>query len=53
MGLPWCIAALGPVAAGALAEPAHGGSPVLALSWLGLAIPVALVASLLVRSRSV
>jgi FSR family fosmidomycin resistance protein-like MFS transporter len=51
MGLPWCVAALGPVAAGVLAEPARGGSPVLALSWLGLAIPLALVASLLVRPR--
>ena len=35
MGLPWCVAALGPVVAGVLAEPAHGGSPVIALSWLG------------------
>ncbi|MCU0291040.1 MAG: hypothetical protein MUF10_03495, partial [Thermoanaerobaculaceae bacterium] len=51
MGLPWCVAALGPVIAGTLAEPAHGGSPAIALSWLGLAIPVALIASLLVRPR--
>ncbi len=51
MGLPWCVAAIGPVAAGVLAEPAHGGSPVLALSLLGLAIPLALVAAMLVRSR--
>lgn len=51
MGLPWCLAAIGPVVAGTLAEPAHGGSPVLALSWLGLAIPLALVASVLVRPR--
>ncbi|HNX49469.1 MAG TPA: hypothetical protein PLS53_08420 [Thermoanaerobaculaceae bacterium] len=51
MGLPWCVAALGPVIAGVLAEPSRGGSPVLALSWLGLAIPLALAASLLVRRR--
>lgn len=51
MGVPWCLGALGPVVAGALAEPARGGSPVLALSWLGLAIPLALVSALLVRPR--
>jgi MFS transporter, FSR family, fosmidomycin resistance protein len=51
MGLPWCVAALGPVLAGLLAEPTHGGSPALALSWLGLAIPLALVASVAVRPR--
>lgn len=51
MGVPWCIGAIGPVAAGALAEPSHGGSPVVALTWLGLAIPLALVSALLVRPR--
>ncbi|MGV8038974.1 MAG: MFS transporter [Thermoanaerobaculaceae bacterium] len=51
MGVPWCLGAIGPVAAGALAEPSHGGSPTLALSWLGLAIPLALASALLVRPR--
>ncbi|HPC82007.1 MAG TPA: MFS transporter [Thermoanaerobaculaceae bacterium] len=51
MGVPWCIGAVGPVVAGALAEPASGGSPALALSWLGLAIPLALVSALFVRPR--
>lgn len=52
MGLPWCLAAVGPALAGALAEPTRGGSASLALAWLGLAIPVALVASVLVRPRA-
>lgn len=51
MGLPWCVAAIGPVIAGVLAEPSRGGSPALALSWLGFAIPVALLAASFVPSR--
>ncbi|MBP7799730.1 MAG: hypothetical protein KA072_14010 [Thermoanaerobaculaceae bacterium] len=51
MGVPWCIGAIGPVAAGALAGPSHGGSPTVALTWLGLAIPLALVSAVLVRPR--
>jgi FSR family fosmidomycin resistance protein-like MFS transporter len=33
MGLPWCVAALGPVVAGVLADPARGGTPAGALGW--------------------
>lgn len=51
MGLPWCVAALGPVVAGTLAEPARGGSPAAAMGWVGLALPLALGASLAVRRR--
>ncbi len=52
MGLPWCVAALGPVVAGMLADPARGGTPAGALSWFLLLMPVALGAGLLVRPRS-
>ncbi len=51
MGLPWCLAALGPVAAGILADPARGGTPAGALGWFLLLVPLALLASLLVRPR--
>jgi FSR family fosmidomycin resistance protein-like MFS transporter len=51
MGLAWCVGALGPVTAGWLADPARGGTPAEALAWLGLALPLALAASLAVRSR--
>ena len=51
MGLAWCVGALGPVTAGWLADPARGGTPAGALAWLGLALPLALVASLGVRPR--
>jgi len=47
MGLPWCLAALTPAIAGALADPATGGSPVRALWWIALTIPLALVGSAL------
>ncbi len=53
MGLPWCLGALAPVVAGLLAEPSRGGSPALAIGWLGLALPLALAASLAVRPRAV
>ena len=51
MGLAWCVGAVGPVTAGWLADPARGGTPAGALAWLGLALPLALVASLGVRPR--
>jgi FSR family fosmidomycin resistance protein-like MFS transporter len=51
MGLAWCVGALGPVTAGWLADPTRGGTPAAALAWLGLALPLALAASLAVRPR--
>jgi len=51
MGLAWCVGAVGPVTAGWLADPARGGTPAGALAWLGLALPLALAASLGVTSR--
>jgi MFS transporter, FSR family, fosmidomycin resistance protein len=51
MGLPWCIAALGPVVAGVLADPARGGTPAGALGWFMLLMPLGLAAALRVRSR--
>jgi MFS transporter, FSR family, fosmidomycin resistance protein len=51
MGLAWCVGALGPVTAGWLADPSRGGTPAGALAWLGLALPLALAASLGVRPR--
>jgi FSR family fosmidomycin resistance protein-like MFS transporter len=51
MGMPWCVAALGPVVAGLLADPARGGTPAGALGWFLLLMPLALVASLLVHPR--
>jgi FSR family fosmidomycin resistance protein-like MFS transporter len=50
MGLPWCVAALGPVVAGVLADPARGGSPAGALGWFMLLMPLGLAAALRVRS---
>jgi MFS transporter, FSR family, fosmidomycin resistance protein len=51
MGLPWCVAALGPVVAGVLADPARGGTPAGALGWFMLLMPLGLVAAHRVRSR--
>jgi FSR family fosmidomycin resistance protein-like MFS transporter len=51
MGLPWCVAALGPVVAGVLADPSRGGTPAGALGWFMLLMPLGLVAALSVRSR--
>jgi FSR family fosmidomycin resistance protein-like MFS transporter len=51
MGLPWCVAAMGPVVAGVLADPARGGTPAGALGWFMLLMPLGLVASLRVRAR--
>jgi FSR family fosmidomycin resistance protein-like MFS transporter len=51
MGLPWCIAALGPFVAGVLADPAHGGTPAGALGWFMLLMPLGLAAAVRVRSR--
>ncbi len=47
MGLPWCFAALGPVVAGALADPARGGAPSAALTAVALCLPLALTAAAL------
>ncbi len=52
MGLPWCVAALGPVVAGVLADPARGGTPAGALGWFMLLMPLGLAAALRVRSRT-
>lgn len=46
MGLPWALAALGPVVAGVLADPRRGGAPSRAMWWLGLGLPLALGAAL-------
>jgi len=51
MGLPWCVAALGPVVAGVLADPARGGTPAGALGWFMLLMPLGLVAALRVQPR--
>ena len=45
MGLPWCVAALGPVVAGVLADPARGGTPAGALGWFMLLMPLGLAAA--------
>jgi FSR family fosmidomycin resistance protein-like MFS transporter len=52
MGMPWCVAALGPVVAGILADPARGGTPARALGWFLLLMPFTLGAGLLVRARA-
>ncbi len=52
MGMPWCVAAVGPVVAGLLADPARGGTPAGALGWFLLLMPLTLAASLLVRPRA-
>jgi MFS family permease len=49
MGLPWCLAASASVIAGILADPARGGSPSSALTWIALGIPVTIGASALLR----
>jgi len=51
MGVPWSVAALGPLVSGLLADPRHGGDPTRALSWMGLVIPLALIASLFTGPR--
>ena len=51
MGVPWCIAALGPVVAGVLADPARGETPAGALGWSMLLMPIGLAAAVRVRSR--
>jgi hypothetical protein len=51
MGLPWCVAALGPVVAGVLADPSRGGTPAGALGWFMLLMPLGLVAAVRVRPR--
>jgi hypothetical protein len=51
MGLPWCFAATASFIAGTLANPASGGTPTTALTWLGLTIPMALAISVCVRAR--
>lgn len=53
MGLPSCAAGLTPAIVGRLAEPGHGGSATVALSWLGLTLVGSFVASWLVPKRRV
>ncbi len=52
MGMPWCLAAIGPVVAGLLADPGRGGTPAGALGWFLFLMPLTLGASLLVRPRA-
>lgn len=52
MGLPWCLASLGPVTAGALADPSRGGSPSSALTAVALCLPLALLAAALLPPSS-
>jgi FSR family fosmidomycin resistance protein-like MFS transporter len=49
MGLPWVFAATASAIAGALADPAHGGSVFSALAWMGLSLPLALIAAASLR----
>jgi FSR family fosmidomycin resistance protein-like MFS transporter len=51
MGMPWCLAALGPAIAGYLADPRRGGHPTAALTWMALCIPLVLAAAALVPAR--
>lgn len=51
MGVPWCFASLSSVIAGTLADPARGGSPSSALTWIALCIPVTIGASALLRPK--
>ena len=51
MGLPWCFAATTYAVAGALADPAKGGTPVRALCFISITIPLALVASRFLSSH--
>jgi len=51
MGLPWCFSSLTPWLAGVLADPMRGGSPVKALAWIGLSIPLALLLGTRVPDR--
>jgi MFS family permease len=51
MGLPWCLAAAGPVVGGILADPLRGGTPSAALGWFVLLLPLAVIASLFLRPR--
>jgi MFS transporter, FSR family, fosmidomycin resistance protein len=46
MGLPWLTAAPAPSLAGFLADPARGGTPALALAWIGLCSPLAALVAL-------
>jgi len=51
MGLPWCLAAMTPAIAGTLADPSNGGTPAVALRWIFLTIPAALVAAAFLGTR--
>jgi MFS transporter, FSR family, fosmidomycin resistance protein len=52
MGLPWCVAAFGPVIAATLADPSRGGAPNRALTWLWLCIPATVCSCWFVPRRS-
>lgn len=51
MGLPWVFAAGAPAIVGVLADPARGGTPFAALAWMGLCLPLALLATAWLRPR--
>jgi MFS transporter, FSR family, fosmidomycin resistance protein len=51
MGMPWCIAALASVISGTLADPARGGHPAAALTWMAVCIPATLCSSMFVQPR--
>ncbi len=47
MGLPWLAGRTGAASlAGFLADPARGGTPCVALAWIGLCSPLAAVVAL-------
>jgi FSR family fosmidomycin resistance protein-like MFS transporter len=52
MGLPWALAALGPLVAGTLADPRSSGTPSSALAWVGACLPLAFAAALTVPRLS-
>jgi hypothetical protein len=47
MGLPWICSAPAPALAAWLAAPGRGGSPGVALAWMGLCAPAAALAALM------
>jgi MFS transporter, FSR family, fosmidomycin resistance protein len=51
MGLPWLLSAPAPSLAGYLADPVRGGTPALALTYLGICSPLAALAALSLPGR--
>ena len=52
MGLPWIFSAPAPALAAWLAQPGRGGSPGMALAWMGVCAPAAALAALWLRPAS-